>query len=733
MDAGIDERPALDGLGSGDGCLGISVGRGIVSAGSSEPLRPPRDPLDRLGIARRSQRAARLGLAPILAVVLLGVLTAWVFRRQLFDHWSFPWDFLGAYTTTPAFVADTIGRGHPLSWSPFVASGFPVDVNAQSGMYFPGWWLLGALHIAPTLRVLTSVQVVHVLFGAVGVLVLGRARRLSWIWATVAAVAFLFFGGFYGQAEHADYFRGFAYLPWLLWALTPPDGTGRWLRLAAVPPLAWLIASGAYPGEMVSFGITGLVYVTVALRVSGSGAWRRYRGPLALTIAASGAVCLAVLLPYLRAEQAGELYRTVEPTVAIRSIYSIAPLDVFGLYLNNFAWASEGTITTWAIGIPILVGLACARRQTLSRQAPLVACGTVALVLGMAPKVGFIGRAMTSVRPLFPSRFPAADYKAVVAVALIVISADAWGRISARDRRHWAAAPIAACVLIVGALLVPSTHAQPTRELWLVLLVIVASAALVLIRPSSRILACVLMALIVIDGAREIEDYRLGGVVSPWQVPPSALAFYRRRDGYVRELPKVLAESPASRPARVPATSTPEPNASGWVADAYHETDYDSTFERALWDAENNPTWSALLLEPWHGYIFPCEAVGCKSVVAHLPSAQTWRPSPDLKTLSYGNGKITYLVNIPKPVLMVENELAINGWRANTAKVQNINAGIPLRTWRLSPGRYTFIASYHEADRRLQELIATAALLAWVGCMLLLRRMPVDRPKTELS
>ncbi len=98
-------------------------------------------------------------LAPALAVGLLIALTVWVFHLQLFDGWSFPWDFLGTYTTTPAFVAATIGRGHLLSWSPFVASGFPVDVDPQAGMYFPGWWLLGVLRVPATLRVLTTVQV----------------------------------------------------------------------------------------------------------------------------------------------------------------------------------------------------------------------------------------------------------------------------------------------------------------------------------------------------------------------------------------------------------------------------------------------------------------------------------------------------------------------------------------------------------------------------------------------
>ena len=49
------------------------------------------------------------------AVVLLAGLTALVFRQQLFGHWTFPWDFLGAYTTTPAYVAAAVGGGSPSS------------------------------------------------------------------------------------------------------------------------------------------------------------------------------------------------------------------------------------------------------------------------------------------------------------------------------------------------------------------------------------------------------------------------------------------------------------------------------------------------------------------------------------------------------------------------------------------------------------------------------------------
>jgi hypothetical protein len=685
-------------------------------------------PFGDLGGGLRRLRSSP-ALIPSLAIAGITGLAVIIFRQQLFDHWTFPWDFVGGYTTTPAFVAATVGSGHLLSWSPFVASGFPVDVDPQAGLYFPGWWLLGGLGIPATLRVLTAVQVAHVLFGSIGMLMLARARRLSLSWAVVAAVAYLLFGGFYGEAEHADIVRGFAYLPWLLWALTPPSASVRWTRLTVVPPLAWLMASGAYPGQLVSFGLIGLLYVGTALRSGGREVWQEHRTALLMAVLASGAVCLAVLLPYLRAERANELYRALEPTAAVRAGESLGPLDVFGLYLNNFAWTYDGTVTSWAVGIPVLIGLACLRWQTVRRHAPLAVCGAVALALAVTPRIGFVGRAMAALRPLFPSRFPAAEYKAAVAIALILLAADAWSRVTVRRQGLAWRAPALGALLVLGALLAPSTYGPPTRALWLVIVVVVASIALVLVRLPPRLLVCLLVGLVVVDGVREAYDYRLLGAVSPWRASPAEAAPYRARDVYVRTLPKLLAHAPTTRPARVapyaPLTKAPtgsDPDATGWIADGYHLIDYGSTLERALWRVEHNPTWLALFLEPWHGYTFPCEEVGCSSHHAvRLPSATTWRPASTVRTLSYGSDKIVYSVDISQPELLVENELAIRGWQANTVKVTPMDAGVPMRAWRLSPGRYVFAASYHEGGRAAQEAAVIAALLFWLGSILAVR------------
>ena len=653
----------------------------------------------------------------------LATVTVLIFWQQLFDHWTFPWDFVGAYTTTPAFVAASVGGGHFPAWSPYIASGFPIDVDPQAGLYFPGWWLLGGLDIPATLRVLTAVQVAHVLFGSVGVLALARVRRLGWSWAAVAAVTYLLFGGFYGEAEHSDIIRGFAYLPWLLWALTPPSEDRRWLRLATVPLLAWLIVSAAYPGQIVSFGLTGFVYIGVTIWSEGWELWQRYRLALVLAVVSAGAVAIAVLLPYLRAEQAHELYRVFEPTAAVRAGASIAPRDLLGLYLNNFAWTYDGTVTSWAVGIPVLIGLFCVRLGTLRRQAPLAASGIVALVLAMTPKIGVIGRTMVSIRPLFSSRFPAAEYKAVVAIAMVIVAADAWSQIATEQRKMFWRAILAGTIVVIGALLAPSTYGPATRELWLVIAVALAACGLVLVRMPARLLVSLLMVLVIIDGVREVYDYRLLGHISPWRTTPVEAAPYRARDVAVRELSTSLKQAPATRPARVPpyaplstAPTGSDPDATGWIANGYHVIDYGGTIERTLWRAEHNPAWLSLLLATWHGYTFPCAVVGCESGAVRLPSASTWHPSPSIQTTSYGEEDIVYSVNISQPELLIENELAIRGWSTKSPHVASVDAGIPLRAWRLSPGRYKFVASFQEPDRWLQWVALALGLVSLLAC-----------------
>jgi hypothetical protein len=74
---------------------------------------------------------------------------------------------------------------------------------------------------------------------------------------------------------------------------------------------------------------------------------------------------------------------------------------------------------------------------------------------------------------------------------------------------------------------------------------------------------------------------------------------------------------------------------------------------------------------------------------------------------------IVYQVNLRRPAKMIENELAIPGWRASTSRARVIDGGTPLRTWRLAPGNYRFTARYREPGRPLAETAAAIALVGW--------------------
>ncbi len=648
-----------------------------------------------------------------LALAVLAALTLAIFYRQVFYHWTFPYDYLATYTEAPPFVAASIASGHLYSWSPFIAAGSPTTINIQDGLYFPLWWLGGLLGLTLDLIQLTDIQVIHVFFAGVGALILSRTRGLSLRWAFVAALAYIFFGGFYGEAEHADAFRGFAYLPWLLWCLTVPRD-GPWRRICLLPIIGWLVFTGAYPGQTGSFAILGAIYVIVQL----IGIDHRGRSLLLLVlpVLATAAVAIAVLFPYLHASGGGQLIRPIPATAAERQAGAFSVTDLLGLYLNPFAWHQDATLFSWSAGIPVLIGFVCARSASLRRQLPLIVIGIVALLLVFGAKLSPVAHVMADLPTLFPSRFPVVEYKAAITLVLILLAADAWGEIAEqRAKVGWSCPLLAAGLLLLGLALAPSTYAHPTRTVWLVIVVVVVTAVLVVIRPPARVFFTVLVALVAVDGWRAAHDQLLGGTASPWSITPAVAATIEAPQSYVFDLSTELAATPAARPART-APSTPaiggfNTDTWGWVADGYRMSDYGGTVEKARAEAQETPKWERLMLEPWHAFTFSCAAVGCQSGHLDLPPVSSWRPSSAVTTTAYSIRGIVYSVHVSQPTLMIENELNVPGWSSGDARAVAVNAQIPLRAWRLDPGTYSFRATFHQPDRGVQCAAAIAAVL----------------------
>lgn len=661
-----------------------------------------------------------------MVVVLVTVV---VFRRHLFSGHTFPWDFWGKYSASPALVGAAARAGLSYDWTPFAGGGTPLAVDLQVGMYFPVWWLLGLAGIPSTITAITTVQILHLPLAAAGIYALARRRSLPTPYASIAALVFLFFGGFYGNAEHADIFRGFAYLPWILWSLTVTSNPQRRWAILAFPIAMWMAASGAYPGQVVAFLVVGAVYACAELLTKATD--RTLRVAYALAFTAGTAVVAAIVYPYVYAETAGLLYRPTPATVEQRAVWALRPVDSFGLYLSSFAWHAEGTIYQWAIGAPVLVGLVGLSRRALRDHLALTLAGAAALLLAILPAWRPTGRLLAALPVLDASRFPAADYKGPAGVVLILFGMLGWQGLMRRPRT--AAVVTAGALLLVGLLAAPQhTRVPPTEATALLVAVLASSCALPLLaRRATGVALLALGAVVIVDGGRLVASTEHESGTRPWDVRGDFVVARHERDEAARTVADVLATPVARRPARVPPAASLEAAPGGREQDAlgyyglgYRLSDFGGTITKARYRVRTNPGLEALMVQPWTAWAWPCDAQRCSNGEVGLP-VMPWPETSSVNTVEYGMDWIRYEVNLATRSLMVENETYFPGWRANDDRIRAVEVGESLRGWVLPAGRYAFTAEYHPAYRPAQALLAGLALFASLGGGRALRRAPV--------
>lgn len=600
----------------------------------------------------------------------------------------------------------------------------PASINIQLGLYYPLWWLLGMLHIPATVTVVTLIQIIHVLFAGVGILFLARSRGLRWPWPLVAAIAYTFFGGFYGNSQHADVVRGLAYVPWLLWALTIPREGKQWKSLLAVPPAMWLFATGAYPGQTVAallmggvYGLTGLWQARKRLEI------RRLALGLMLAVISGGLIVAAAVLPYVQAERAGLLYRPSPPTAVVRAAFSIQPVDLLGLYQNTFAWRPFAHVQVLWVGVAVLMGLTGLRLRDLRRHAPLVATGLAAATLMMLPSWLPAGRVMARLEPVFPSRFPPFDYKGFLACALVVLAAVGWRKAGSTFHSR-VLAGVGGLALVLGLLLAPRvTQVPPVRWPWLTvgLIVLLVGLALWPARGKTRFVVPALCLLIVVEGFALLPGLIAAPGVSLWKVPRTA--FYRAdlHDRAARSLRDQVRQPPARRPPRVASGDPFIPylggdisNALGYLGGDYYLYDYLGTVLKARWEVMKDDELRDIMLKQWTAWTWSCKKVNCARPNISIPPGP-WTVSGGVSTTRYGISSIDYQVDLSERTFFLENEFAFPGWKANKRDIRPVVADGIFRGWILPRGRYSFTASYVEPGRKAQLTLGFVALLLWLG------------------
>lgn len=205
---------------------------------------------------------------------------------------TIPWDAKLYYY--PAIVE--LARGGAAPWTGAMFAGLPAIADPASFHFTPTVRLFAALWPDPSMRDVDVMQLAHLLFGGVGMLLLGRVVGLAPAAACVGALVLMLGGPAAGRLQHTMMTISIAWLPWALLALAAVV-RGRGARgLLAVPLLGVCAAALAVGRDQVAFLsawvvlLAALVPVARRFRADPAGAVR-----LLARLAAAGVVTVLLL------------------------------------------------------------------------------------------------------------------------------------------------------------------------------------------------------------------------------------------------------------------------------------------------------------------------------------------------------------------------------------------------------------------------------------------------------
>ena len=681
-------------------------------------------------------RLRRLRTVVCCLAIAAGVVV--LFARFVIKQRYFPGDFSYAYHANSVFFTSAMRHGVFPEWVPYQSCGYPSALNLQSGYYYPPYVLAGWLGVPLSLTLNSLLQVLHVYFAAVGCFFLLRYQCGGHLVPLIGGLAFTFFGGFFTNAIHPDYVRGFSFVPWLMLCVlaSPERLTG--LRFL-FPILIYLVFTGAYPGQIVAVGLT-LSLGTVIQAVQHRGDRTALGNMLAWGAMGLLGLCLAAV-----AFVPGVLLNSyqVRSAIADRNTLQAAQFQDFAAYLISPLFLPRGhgldvTMGGVSVTVPLIFLAFFIRWADVRRNAVALGMGAFALLMGLGYSTPLWPTIACFMRTAGVSRFAFGDYRIFLSLLILILGAHGAAnvlqmRLSLRDIAARSALYCVASLLLLGHSLTVEGHYQFKLPwpLWVELAIFGLSSfilvvGLILHRSGWISTPAVVGGIIGLVIA--------GGLVS---ATGQRFCWTSRNPRYAAEITEATRKAAAfpyvvSTRGRREQIETAFPT---WMWKGY----YDGSFITTDWGGPKLIATSNLLRDdrareylcaPWRAVL--CEASVCSgracTVDPHLLGspgqiALTDNLAGEVLQESYSINRIVYRVQLPSTRLMIENEVYFPGWHAwlrdeagRETVVQAVNVNEGLRGWLLPAGDYAMDAVFETPFRRPCFAISRAAL----GILLLL-------------
>lgn len=657
--------------------------------------------------ARRDTRARRV----VLLLSLLVVENIWFFGGHYAGTVTFPYDFSATYHAVPFYWQGAVGSGEFPHWVAHQAFGYPLALNLQSGLFYPPLWLFPIAGIAYSTRVAAILQCLHILAGGLGAFVFARTRRISFAAALIAGFAFQAFGGFFCNAQHLDIVRGYALTPWLFAALTLDGQNVGWRRTWLLVLVVYLFMTGVYPGQAIACLAFGFGYLALQLaearinRLHVSSMARAALWRVGAIVFGLGMSALSVLPGWLqrdevsRVDEVGQLALT---TANVDSIFTT-------LFRYDYARLSgDLSMRSLFITVPVLFGVFLLQRRSLREHCSLA---LMALVAGVMISGGVVFSAITRLIPMLGySRFPIADYRALVALPLVLLGAHGLHTLfENRDRR----VTLAAAIALFGGFIVLGGYRQhwfsfDARFVCIFLTAVGLAIATVVRRVPSWLLVACVFPLCLFDANRMHT-----AVTDPWRGAPEHLPFKR----FARELRSAVGQDVVARPARARARYQLEsqaPDLEGYLQGRYTADDYAASEHlRTIIAIRSSPDLTTYLTQASAPRLVP---LATANATAALRSPETG----PVAAVHYWREHIEYRTSASAESILIENEPQFRGWTGfldcNPDREQSpIQTFWPLRAWRVPAGDHRFCVRFSTPGFGLAVTISGICFLLWIA------------------
>ncbi|MGI8809729.1 MAG: hypothetical protein ACR2KK_18195 [Acidimicrobiales bacterium] len=286
------------------------------------------------------------------------------------------------------FLAEGMRHGEIRQWNPTLLGGVPVSPNGNVSPYYPLTWLGGAMSPFDAYDLFV---LLHLVIGALGVYVLGRAASIHPLPAWVGGLLAFTAGFWVNWSTHLVHIAGMVWVPWVLaaaWWLLAAPSRQRVAVLAAVVGV-WLLGGSpqyVYYGGLALAGWAGAILV--GRRIRGRAPLLRPALAFTLAVVLGALVAAPVLLPTLATS--GRVVRTRESEAqtghvpADDAIRAVVP-EATGNAADTVFYGSNDELRMDSpfLGVTglLLVGAALGGVDSKGRRRLLLVAGTVAALL----------------------------------------------------------------------------------------------------------------------------------------------------------------------------------------------------------------------------------------------------------------------------------------------------------------------------------------------------------------